>query len=140
MPPQEMQIAKTQRLAALVLLALLGPACGDPCEGAEDRLVPLSELPCNATSSEGVWESHPFPPLSDTACNWLELRACSIYEIEHPLGRVPTIIVGYTSFDADGGFATIGSGNSFVVQDASDSTITIRNAQNQLFYLRLAAQ
>jgi hypothetical protein len=139
MPLEEMPMASAQRLGVLLLLGLFGAACGDPCEGAEDRLVPLSELPCNSTSSEGIWESHPFPPITDAACQWLEFRACSTYEIEHPLGRVPSVIIGYTAFDADGEFATVGSGNSFIVQGATESTFTIRNAQNQLFYLRLVA-
>lgn len=58
----------------------------------------------------------------------------------HPLGRVPSVVIGYTAFDRDGEFATIGSGDSFIVQEANDQTVTIRNAQNQLFYLRLVLE
>ena len=92
------------------------------------------------TNAEGVWESHPFPPIPDEQCYWLEFRGCSKYEIEHPLGREPSLVVGYTSFEQDGRFSTIGSGNSFVVEETSDSTVTISNAQNQLFYLRLVLE
>ncbi|MBW1760452.1 MAG: hypothetical protein JRG67_08775 [Deltaproteobacteria bacterium] len=127
-------------LCALSLLGLLGTACGDPCGDPEDRLVPLSELPCNMTNAEGVWESHPFPPLVTEACNWLEFRGCSTYEIEHPLGRIPSDIIGYISFEKDGRLSTLGSGNSFVIEEAGDSTVIIRNTQNQLFYLRLVLQ
>ena len=127
-------------LGALAVLALGGTACGDPCGEAEDRLVPVSELPCNMTKTNGVWESHPFPPIEDEQCYWLEFRGCSRYEIEHPLGQVPTSVDGYTSFNQDGSFSTPGSGNSFVVEEASDSTVTVRNAQNQLFYLRLVLE
>jgi len=122
---------------AIALLGLLGSACGDPCGAAEDRPVPLAELPCSMTSAEGSWESHPFPPISDEQCYWLEFRGCSKYQVEHPLGRAPVQVLGYTSFDEDGSFSTPASGNSFVVEEVSDSTVTIRNAQNQLFYLRL---
>ena len=125
---------------ALALFALVGAACGDPCGDAEDRPVFLSELPCRMTNADGVWESHPLPPITDERCYWLEFRGCSTYEIEHPLGHVPALVVGYTSFDQDGSFSTIGSGNSFVLQEASDSTVTIRNTQNQLFYLRLVLE
>lgn len=131
------------RFAWILALTLLGPfaaACGDPCGDPEDRLVPLGELACNMTNADGVWESHPLPPLVSEECDWLEFRGCSTYEIEHPLGRVPSVAIGYTSFNADGEFSTVASGNSFVVQSASDSTITIRNAQNQLFYLRLVLE
>lgn len=125
---------------ALTVLALAGSACGDPCGQAEERVVPMSEMPCSMTNADGVWESHPFPPIVDEQCYWLEFRGCSLYELEHPLGRVPSLVVGYTSFERDGRFSTIGSGNSLVVQEASDSTVTIRNAQNQLFYLRLVLE
>jgi len=130
-------------LGALTLLALLctfGTACGDPCGEAEDRLVPMTELPCNVTDANGVWESHPLPPNEEEQCYWLEFRGCSKYEIEHPLGRVPIGVFGYLSFDPDGSFSTLGSGNSFVIEERSDSTVTIRNAQNQLFYLRLVLE
>ena len=140
MPHPKMRMPRFGWLGALTLLALLGTACGDPCGEAEDRLVPMSELPWNMTHANGVWESHPFPLIEDEQCYWLEFRGCSRYEIEHPLGRVPVSIDGYTSFDEDGRFSTMGSGNSFIIEEASDSTVTVRNAQNQLFYLRLVLE
>jgi hypothetical protein len=127
-------------LGALTLLGLVGSACGDECGDAEDRLVEMSELPCSMTNADGVWESHPLPPNNDEQCYWLEFRGCSKYEIEHPLGRVPALIVGYTSFEEDGRFSTPGSGNSFVVEEAGATTVTVRNAQNQFFYLRLVLE
>jgi len=127
-------------LGALAILGLVATACGDECGDAEDRIVPMSELPCSMTTAGGVWESHPFPPIADEQCYWLEFRGCSRYEFEHPLGRVPTEVLGYTSFEQDGRFSTVGSGNSLVVQEVSASTVTIRNAQNQLFYLRLVLE
>jgi hypothetical protein len=146
MPHLEMRMPRFGWFRALTLLALLvtlvtlGTACGDLCGETEDRLVPMSELPCNTTNANGVWESHPLPPIDDARCYWLEFRGCSKYEIEHPLNRVPIEVVGYTAFEQDGSFSTPGSGNSFVIEDASDSTVTIRNAQNQLFYLRLVLE
>jgi hypothetical protein len=127
-------------LGALTLLGLVATACGDECGDAEDRIVLMSELPCSMTTAGGVWESHPFPPIADEQCYWLEFRGCSRYEFEHPLGRIPTEVVGYTSFEQDGRFSTLGSGNSFVVEEASASMVTIRNAQNQFFYLRLVLE
>ena len=124
-------------LGALMILGLVATACGDACGDAEDRVVPLSDLPCSMTAADGVWESHPLPPVTDERCYWLEFRGCSKYEFENPLGRVPSLVVGYTSFEQDGRFSTVGSGNSFVVEEATASTVTIRNAQNQFFYLRL---
>lgn len=123
--------------ATIAFLSLAG--CGDPCDGSEERAVPLSELPCNMTKENGIWESHPIAP-ADEECYWFEFRGCSTYTFDHPLGYAPTSVLGYTSFDSDGGFATVGSGNSFIVEDATDSTVVIRNAQNQLFWLRLVLQ
>lgn len=140
MPPREMPMPRFAWLGALTILGLVATACGDECGAAEDRLVPISELPCSMTNVEGVWESHPLPPIASEQCYWLEFRGCSRYELEHSLGRVPSLVVGYTSFEQDGRFSTVGSGNSFVVEEASASTVTVRNAQNQLFYLRLVLE
>ena len=131
-----LRMARWTSLGGAALLALCA-GCGGPCGSAEDRLVPASELPCSMTSSEGVWESHPLPPSAEEQCYWLEVRGCSRYEVEHPLGRTPNVVLGYTSFDSNGSFSTPGSGNSFVVEEASETTVVIRNSQNQLFYLRL---
>ncbi len=132
-----MRRAMSWSAAAITLLAVTG--CGDPCDGSEERMVPLSELPCNVTKDNGIWESHPIPPFAEE-CNWFDFRACSTYIFEHPLGYTPTTVLGYTSFDGDGGFATLGSGNSFIVEEATDSTVVVRNAQNQPFWLRLVLQ
>jgi uncharacterized protein (DUF2126 family) len=90
--------------------------------------------------ANGQWESHPFPPIMDEQCYWLEFRACSIYRFENPLGQAPTTVIGYTSFEQDGRFSTTGSGNSFVIDGVTDSEVVIRNAQNQLFWLRLVLE
>jgi len=140
MPPQEIRLTRLASILTIILLGPLAAACNDACGDSEDRRVPLSELPCNRTDANGVWESHPFPPFESEECNWLEFRGCSTYEIEHPLGRKPIDAIGWTAFNADGYFSTPASGNSFVVDGASDSTIIIRNAQNQLFYLRLVLE
>ncbi len=123
-------------------LAMLGGfGCGDgPCGGSEDRTITMDDVPCSSMSAEGVWESHPLPPIVDEQCYWLEFRACSTYRFDNPLAGVPTTIIGYTAFEQNGEFSTIGSGNSFVIQEATASEITIRNTQNQRFYLRLVLQ
>lgn len=126
--------------SVITFFAVCCTSCGDACGDREDRFVPLEEFPCSITDANGVWESHPLPPITDERCYWLEFRGCSRYEIEHPLSRPPIGVFGYTSFEQDGSFATLGSGNSFIISERSDSTVTIRNAQNQLFYLRLVLE
>jgi hypothetical protein len=140
MPASVQMLRKAAPISAALILATALGCGGDPCSGAEDRAVPLSELPCSMMGANGMWESHPLPPIADEACYWLEFRACSRYRFENPLSQTPTTVIGYTSFDADGTFSTVGSGNSFIVEEATDSEVTIRNAQNQLFWLRLVLE
>ena len=126
------------RLGVAVVAVLLGYGCGGgPCGRAEDRTVVMNDLPCATMSADGPWASHPFPPIEDPECFWLEFRGCSVYRFENPLDRLPTSVIGNISFDANGSFSTVGSGNSFVVEEVTESEVTVRNAQNQLFYLRL---
>jgi hypothetical protein len=133
----------TRRIAISAVGALLmhvGFGCGEgPCGGSEDRAVSLSELPCSAMTEARGWESHPLPPVEEQ-CEWLDFRGCSRYEFENPLGRPPTQVIGYLSFESDGRFSTPGSGNSFIIDEVSDSAVVIRNAQNQDFYLRLVLE
>ena len=124
-------------LSGAALLVLIGFGCGGgPCGDAEDRTVVADDTPC-AMMVGDAWESHPLPPITDPECFWLEFRGCSTYRFENPLGRKPTDVIGLISFDRDGVFATPGSGNAFVIQEATDTEVTVRNAQNQLFFLRL---
>ena len=101
-------------------------------------MVPDSDLPCSSVSAEEIWESTP-AAISD-ACLWFDFRAQTTYEFEHPLGREPRIILGYISFAEDGTSSTIASGDVFLILDATDATVTIRNGQNQDFFLRLVLQ
>ena len=131
-------MSRWSRLCVTAAVVVVGYGCGGgPCGRAEDRAVVTSDLPCSSMSTDGPWESHPLPPIDDPECFWLEFRGCSVYRFENPLDRIPTTVVGYISFDANGTFSTVGSGNSFVLQEATESEVTIRNSQNQLFYLRL---
>jgi hypothetical protein len=140
MPTEMVMFERAWWFGAALMLAL-GVGCGgDPCNDAEDRTVLLSDLPCSMMSAGGVWESHPLPPIADERCYWLEFKACSTYRFENPLTEAPKTVIGYTSFDSNGTFSTVGSGNSFVVQEATDSEVIIRNSQNQLFWLRLVLE
>ena len=125
--------------AALALLAVTVGCGGGPCRGSEDRAVPLSELPCAEMLPDGVWASHPLPMVEEE-CFWLNFQGCSRYAFENPIGQKPISVIGYLSFEADGRFSTIGSGNSFVIEETNESEIVVRNGQNADFYLRLEVQ
>ena len=127
-------------VGAASALLVLAYGCGEgPCRGSEDRAVAMSELPCAEMTADGGWASHPFPPVQEE-CFWLNFQGCSRYAFENPLGRIPLQIVGYLSFEQDGRFSTPGSGNSFVIDEVTESEIVVRNAQNADFYLRLAIE
>lgn len=126
--------------ARSTLALLLGAAaigCGDGGGGREAVEVPLSELPCQSLRDEGIWESVPFPV---SPCEWFDYQAQTTYRFEHPLGRAPSIVLGYISFSADGTGSTPASGDPFLIQDATDTTVTITSAQNQDFFLRLVLE
>ncbi len=125
-------------LASLLAILALVWGCGMP--GGETIEVSLDELPCESEPTPGLWESHPPPPLTDDACRWFPFNANNTYIFEHPLGRVPTLVVGYIAFGSDGEGATIGSGNVFLVNAQDASTVTVKNDQNQDFSLRLVLQ
>jgi len=127
------------RRIPFVALAALAIGCGDS-DGAAVVEVSLAELPCEMQNAAGVWESAPPPPIMDEQCMWSSFRANTTYIFEHSLGRVPSVIIGYIAFGSDGTSSTIASGNVFLINGADDSTITVRNGQNQHFWLRLVLE
>ncbi|MCZ6806294.1 MAG: hypothetical protein O7F08_05025 [Deltaproteobacteria bacterium] len=134
-----MRMLRLERLGAIVLLVALISACGDSGGGATIE-VSLADLPCQMQNVAGIWESAPLPPITDEQCMWFPFEANTTYIFEHPLGRVPSVIIGYLAFGSDGTSATIGSGNVFLINGADDSTVTVRNGQNQHFWLRLVLE
>ncbi len=121
-----------------VALVVLAAGCGS--SGGETIEVSLADLPCQMQNAAGIWESAPLPPITDEQCLWFLFRANNTYIFEHPLGRVPLEIIAYIAFDSDGTGSTIASGNAFLLNAVDASTITIKNAQNQDFWLRLVLE
>ncbi len=138
---REMRIGDNQPrgLLVIVMLIALATGCGDPDDG-ETIEVSLADLPCQMQNAAGVWESAPLPPITDEQCLWFSFDPNNTYVFEHPLGRVPFDVNGFIAFGSDGIGATIGSGNVFLIIEADESTITIRNGQNQRFWLRLVLE
>jgi len=128
------------RWSAAALASVLGglAACGDP--GGETVEVSLDDLPCQSLSADGIWQSAPLPPSATGDCSWFFFAANNTYIFDHPLGRVPSQVVGLISFNEDGTASTIAAGNVFLVVAADESTTTIRNGQNQPFWLRLVLE
>jgi len=134
-----MRMPRLARLGPLLMLVALATGCGDPGDGGTIE-VSLADLPCQKLNTAGIWESAPPPPITDEACLWFPFATNTTYIFEHPLGRVPSFIIGYIAFGSDGTSATPGSGNAFLINGADASTVTIRNGQNQFFWLRLVLE
>lgn len=47
------------------------------------------------------------------------------------------MVLGYIGFGPDGTGSTLGTGDAFLHEASTDTTVTVRNNQNQAFYLRL---
>lgn len=137
--PQGMMMCRLHRLGIVLALSLAWIGCDDL--GGDEIEVSLADLPCQSLGASGIWESNPLPPITDSECLWFLFGANNTYIFEHPLGRVPIDVGGsLISFNDDGTSSTIPSGNVFLVLAADESTITIRNGQNQTFFLRLVLE
>lgn len=133
MPPEMAMLRLRGGFVGCVLL-VLAAACGS--SESEPVEVTLDELPCQGFTDGGVWESAPPPPASGD-CVWFLFLDNTTFVFEHPLGRTPALIDGLIAFDEDGVNSTPPSGNVFLVRAADENTVTIRNGQNQTFFLRL---
>ena len=122
-------------IVALLSLSLTG--CRN-AEAGDTELVSLVQLPCHELDA-GVWESAPLPPATPV-CNWLKFDDSSTYQIFHDLGRTPRVVLGYIAFEESGSGASLGSGDTFLLRDSDDRSITVRNGTQQDFYLRLVLQ
>ncbi len=131
------EMIEFRRIAVAALLALAA-GCGD--SSGETVEVSLAELPCQMQNAEGLWESAPLPPVVDEQCLWFLFRARNTYVFEHPLESVPLEVIAYIAFNSDGTGSTIASGNAFLLQAVDDSTITVKNDQEQDFWLRLVLE
>ena len=130
---------KSRPIYALwALLTALCLGCGSDTAGDELINVALSELPC-AELDGGLWESAPLPPATGT-CIWLSFEGTTTYEIEHGLGTIPRVVLGYLAFEESGVSSTIGAGDSFLIRDGDEQMITLRNGSQQDFYLRLVLE
>ena len=123
----------------LAILLSVGPlGCGDDSGSSEPVPVLLEELPCQGVDEVGIWQSAPPAEFAVGGCQWFRFRGNTTYVFDHPLGRVPSIVLGYIAFTPDGVGATLASGNEFLELARTETTVTLRNGQNQEFWLRLA--
>ncbi len=125
------------RRFALLALLPLAAACGDAA--AQDPVELVSA--CGATqvlagdTEPAAWESAGWPP--SPGCDWLPFDGRTTVDVAHDLGRTPTDISIYISFDPDGSMSTPASGDVARIVGANDTSVQLRNAQNEDFFLKV---
>ena len=129
------------RYAALLLLlglCALGSGCGEA--RAQDPIrVTAADVPCASTRGS-LFETAAFPDITGTSCTWIAFPDRATVIIEHPLGVAPALVVPYISFAEDGRGGTIASGDVTRIESVSPTEITVANATNEQFFLRVVAQ
>jgi hypothetical protein len=138
-----MRSAAITRRSSLRLLAgsagvgLLGlGACGRPQPNAVVVFtVGSPELAMASIDPEtGSWQSAPW---AGEGVTWLPYPPRGQVQVEHALGRVPTTIMVYLSFAADGSTPALAAGDLARVVDVDASTVTVWNDTNGSYFARV---
>ena len=133
MPRRRTLSAVVLALASALLLTPTA-SCGPPCETANDDPVRVTEGTVDASGT--VYES------STWAGPYLHFPGGRRYQLEHHLGRAPTMVTTYLSFDQEpmpGGNASESAGNQAVIERVDDEIIQVRNDTCAEFWLRVTA-
>lgn len=136
-------VAAAVRGAALVALGALVPGCGDADAQSMVTLAAESdELACGASvdPQTGTWESGPWHPDDTDECPWLEYRGGMMLKLEHGLDRRPRTVHVYISFRPGGQDSSLASGDTARVVRVSATHVTIQNATEQKFFVRVAVR
>jgi hypothetical protein len=68
---------------------------------------------------------------------WLRYPGRSTIVMEHALGRMPTSVLVYLSFDEDGAGSALTAGDTARVVSVDDRFVTIRNDTDADFFIRI---
>ncbi len=85
----------------------------------------------------GSWQSGPW---AADGVTWLPYPPRGQIQVEHALGRVPTTVMVYLSFDATGANPALAAGDLARVVDVDASTVTVWNDTNGRFFARVVVQ
>lgn len=109
-------------------------ACSPPCETSESdpvRVTGGTADPSGTVYQSSAWEGP-----------YLHFPGGRRYQLEHHLGRTPTIVTTYLSFDENpipGSNVAESAGNQAVIEAVDDEIIQIRNDTCAEFWLRVTA-
>ena len=114
-------------------------ACGTAVAESFDE-VTADELPASQRLTEGRWQSSDFPPLA-AGDAWIAFPGRVHLKVHHPLPAKPTQLLVYIAFDRSGVGSTLASGNVARIEAVGDDgTVTVQNATDEDFYVRLALE
>lgn len=112
------------------LLLVLG------CKAKADQRIVVTDLPQASTTVDGSWQSAPFFS-SATPTEWISYPGSATLEIHHGLGRVPSLINVYLSFDENGTGAGLAAGDLAHIIEVNATTIELSNDTEQDYFARV---
>ncbi|MBW2461463.1 MAG: hypothetical protein JRH11_07440 [Deltaproteobacteria bacterium] len=127
--------ARPASALALVLIFLGTPGLGGCDANLPPQVIevgPADYPPSAGTTNDDSWQSVGW--LGDP---WLRYSGQATLIMEHELGREPSSVLVYLSFEEDGSGAALTAGDTARIVSVDDSFVTIRNDTNADFFLRL---
>ncbi|RLB45669.1 MAG: hypothetical protein DRJ42_29415 [Deltaproteobacteria bacterium] len=128
--------ASALAIVLVPVLAILGAAALGGCDTKLPPQVievgPADYPPSAGTTDDDSWQSVGW--LGDP---WLRYSGQATLILEHELGREPSTVLVYLSFEEDGSGAALTAGDTARIVSVDDSFVTIRNDTNADFFLRL---
>lgn len=126
-------------LALLAALALAASGCGKAV--AESFVeITAAQWPASQRLAGAQWQSSDFPPLA-AGDGWISFPARAHLRVHHPLPSKPLSLLTYIAFDRSGVGSTLASGNVTRIEAVGDDgTVTLQNATDEDFYVRLVLQ
>jgi hypothetical protein len=123
--------------SVLFLLAAALPACGRPAPGTLRTYA--ADAPELAMASidpvSGTWESVPW-----TGADWLPYGPRAQLQVTHGLGRLPRTVQVYLAFDELGSDPASAAGDLARVIEVTDTTVTVWNDTNGVYFARIVVQ
>jgi len=127
------------RIALLATLAIGAGGCGKAVAESFDEIT-ADEWPASQRMVAERWQSSDFPPLAP-GDGWISFPGRGRLRVHHPLPTKPISVLVYIAFDRSGLGSTLASGNVTRIEAVdADGTITIQNATDEDFFVRLALE
>jgi hypothetical protein len=119
-------------------------AVGCDARADERRSISAAMLPCQRVAEGGSWETAPLPSSRQACtndekmdCEWVAYGGRDTLEFEHPLGHPPSDVLVYLSFHRHGCGGALTVGDTARIQEANSRTVSIHNASEEDYFVRI---